>query len=73
MLCSIGVSAKGFGKKRGRKEDLRSGKEAAHGFRDLSVIKIKAKFEQQITELKTKFDLFVNKSFPIFLSLAVQH
>ena len=73
MLYSTGVSAKGFGKKRGRKEDLRSGKEAAHGFRDLSVIKIQGSFEQPITELKTKFDHFMNKSFFLFLSARVQH
>ena len=52
--------AKGFRKKRGRKEDLRSRKEAAHGFRNLSVIKILWGFEHQITELKTKFDNFMN-------------
>ena len=56
-----GVPAKGFGKKRGRKEDLRSRKEAAHGFRNLSVIKIIPGFEHPITDLKTKSDKFVNK------------
>jgi len=46
-----GFSAKGFGKKRGRKEDLRRfRKEAAHGFRNLSVIKILFGFEHRITE-----------------------
>ncbi|MGN1016828.1 MAG: hypothetical protein ACI4PL_07500, partial [Faecousia sp.] len=39
-----------------------SGKEAAHGFRNLSVYKLSSGFEQQITDLKTKFDQFVNKS-----------
>ena len=73
MHHCTGVSAKGFGKKRGRKEDLRSGKEAVHGFRNLSVIKIDAKFEQQITELKTKFDHFMNKFRFLFLSPQVQH
>ena len=55
-----GVSAKGFGKKRGRKEDLRSWKGAAHGFRNLSVIKILFGFEQAITEMKIKSDEIVN-------------
>ena len=36
-------------------------KEAAHGFRNLSVYKILSGFEQPITDLKTKFDQFVNK------------
>jgi len=45
-----GVSAKEFGKKRGRKEDLRSSKGAAHGFRNLSVIRILSGFERPITE-----------------------
>ena len=35
-------------------------KGAAHGFRNLSVIKIPVGFEQPITELKTKFDKTVN-------------
>ena len=60
MLYSTGVSAKGFGKKRGRKEDLRSGKEAAHGFRNLSVIKILFGFEHRIKKIKTKIDKFMN-------------
>ena len=37
------------------------GKAAAHGFRNLSVIKIPPGFERLITELKTKFDKIVNK------------
>jgi hypothetical protein len=49
-LNTTGDSAKGFGKKRGRKEDLRSSKGAAHGFRNLSVIKILFGFERRITE-----------------------
>ena len=65
MLFSTGVPAKEFGKKRGRKEDLRSEKDAVHGFRNLSIFKIVRKFEQLITELKTKFVHFVNKQFPI--------
>ena len=59
-MAGAGVPAKGFGKKRGRKEDLRSRKEAAHGFRNLSAIKIPVHFEQPITELKTKFDKNMN-------------
>lgn len=35
-------------------------KGAAHGFRNLSVIKIPEGFEQQIAELKTKFNENVN-------------
>ena len=57
-----GGSAKEFGKKRGRKEDLRSGKGAAHGFRNLSVIKILFGFELPIAELKTKNDKIMNAS-----------
>ena len=33
---------------------------AAHGFRVLSVCILPSAFEQPITELKTKFDFFVN-------------
>ena len=36
------------------------GKNAAHGFRNLSVSKIPPGFERPITELKTKYDKFVN-------------
>ena len=36
------------------------GKEAAHGFRNLSVIKIPVGFEQPITELKTNCDKTIN-------------
>ena len=61
MPNGTGVPAFGFGKKRGRKEDLRSWKGAAHGFRNLSVIKIREPFEQQINQLKTKNDEIVNK------------
>jgi hypothetical protein len=47
-------------KKRGRKEvSITESKEAAHGFRPLSEIIISGNFEQQITQLKTKCDLFV--------------
>ena len=60
-LVGTGVLAKGFGKKRGRKEDLRSSKGAAHGFRNLSVIKVPDGFERPITELRTKSDKIVNK------------
>ena len=49
----------GFRKKRGRKE-FYGGKGAAHGFRDLSVIKIIQVFEQPVTQMKTKFDEFMN-------------
>jgi len=49
-VAAAGVSAKGFGKKRGRKEDLRSLKGAAHGFRSLSVIRVHFGFEHPITE-----------------------
>ena len=50
-VTTPGVSAKGFGKKRGRKEDLRGvRKEAAHGFRNLSVIRVLFGFEHRITE-----------------------
>ena len=60
--AGAGVPAKGFGKKRGRKEDLRSRKEAAHGFRNLSVIKILLGFEQAITEMKIKNDEIMNNA-----------
>ena len=36
------------------------GKEAAHGFRNLSVIKITCSFERQMTQMKTKFDEIMN-------------
>jgi len=36
-------------------------KGAAHGFRNLSVIKIPYGFEHRVTRMKTKFDNFVNK------------
>ena len=36
-------------------------KESAHGFRNLSVIKIFDGFEHPITELETKFDKIMNK------------
>ena len=38
------------------------GKEAAHGFRNLSVIKIPPGFEHAITKLKTKIDEIMNKT-----------
>jgi hypothetical protein len=47
---TTGASAKGFGKKRGRKEDLRSREITAHGFRNLSVIRIPVRFERSLTE-----------------------
>ena len=47
-------------KKRGRKEVLRRERIAAHGFRNLSVIKIPWGFEREMTLLKTKYDYFVN-------------
>ena len=65
-MAGAGVPAKGFGKKRGRKEDLRSRKEAAHGFRNLSAIKIPGEFEQQIAELKTEFNENVNNPFGFY-------
>ena len=37
------------------------GKEAAHGFRNLSVIKISVVFERSVTQIKTKNDFFMNK------------
>ena len=40
-------------------------KGAAHGFRNLSVIKIIFGFERPITELKTKFDNFMNEKSPV--------
>ena len=54
-----GVSAWGLERREVEKRIyIRKG--AAHGFRNLSVIKISARFEQPITELKTKFDKTVN-------------
>ena len=41
-------------------------KEAAHGFRNLSVIKIPVVFERLVTQIKTKIDFFVNK--PVYFS-----
>ncbi len=35
-------------------------KEAAHGFRNLSIIRIPEGFEQGMSGMKTKFDIFVN-------------
>ena len=63
LLSAVGVFRLGFGKKRGRKEVLRRRKEAAHGFRNLSVYKISFFFELQMTHLKTKFDEFMNEPF----------
>ena len=51
---------KGFGKKRGREKKVYCRKEAAHGFRNLSVYKLQNTFERPITKLKTKIDDFVN-------------
>ena len=54
-------------KKRGRKEDffntnkIQRLKGAAHGFRNLSVIKISLPFEWSVTQMKTKSDEIVNK------------
>ena len=42
-------------------------KEAAHGFRNLSAIKIHPGFEQVVTQIKTNHDFFVNK--PVYFSL----
>jgi len=36
------------------------GKEAAHGFRNLSVYTIVLAFERPVTQMKTKFDEIVN-------------
>ena len=63
---AAGVSCKRNRKKRGRKEDLRIGKGAAHGFRNLSAIKIPGEFEQQIAELKTEFNENVNNLFDFY-------
>ena len=42
------------------------GKGAAHGFRNLSAIKIPGEFEQQIAELKTEFNENVNNLFDFY-------
>jgi len=49
-----------------REVEKRIGKEAAHGFRNLSVIKIPVVFERAVTQIKTKIDFFVNK--PVYSS-----
>ena len=53
--------AKGVRKKRGRKEDLRSRKAAAHGFRVLSGYRIPDGFEHGLTKIKTENRIFMNK------------
>ena len=58
---SGGFLQKGLERREVEKRIYLSGKEAAHGFRNLSVYKISAGFEHPITDLKTKFDQFVNK------------
>ena len=63
---AAGVSGKRNRMKRGRKEDLRIRKGAAHGFRNLSAIKIPGEFEQQIAELKTEFNENVNNPFGFY-------
>ena len=50
----------GLERKRGRKE-FYGGKGAAHGFRNLSIIKITRDFEQPMSQMKTKFDQIMNK------------
>ena len=52
--------ADGFGKKRGRKEDLYCRKGAGCGSCRLSAIIVTPAFEQQIKELKTKNDQIMN-------------
>ena len=56
---SSGSFAKGILERR-EVERVCDRKEAAHGFRDLSVIKIIPGFEQRLTDLKTKIDKFMN-------------
>ena len=58
---SGGFLQKGLERREVEKRIYLSGKEAAHGFRNLSVYKIPSGFEHPITDLKTKFDQFVNK------------
>ena len=58
---SGGFLQKGLERREVEKRIYLSGKEAAHGFRNLSVYKISSGFEHPITDLKTKFDQFVNK------------
>jgi len=40
---------------------IRRRKEAAHGFRDLSEIRITGDFEYAVKALRTKSDIFVNE------------
>jgi hypothetical protein len=56
------LAKRGLGKKRGRKR-IYGRKEAAHGFRRLSVIIITAGFERRLTKLQTNQDEIVNKKF----------
>ena len=60
-FIATGFSQKGFERREVEKRST-MGKEAAHGFRNLSVIKIIPGFEQQLTNLKTKSDKIMNKS-----------
>ena len=55
----MGVSAWGLERREVEKR-IYVRKGAAHGFRNLSAYKVLVGFEQPITELKTKFDKFVN-------------
>lgn len=61
LLPDTGVPAKGFGKKRGRKEDDLHQRTVACGFHRLCAFIIMAIFEQVMTTLKTKIYFFVNK------------
>ena len=62
---TIGGFRLGFGKKRGRKEDsTESERKRLTASATFLVFKILGAFEQPITELKTKFDKFVNTGCP---------
>ena len=60
LLITAGSSQKGLER---REEEKRIyGKATAHGFRNLSVYKIQDRFERAVSEMKIKFDKFVNSS-----------
>jgi hypothetical protein len=49
-----------------REVEKRIRKGAAHGFRNLSAIKIPVVFERPVTQIRTKNDIFMNK--PVYSS-----
>ena len=54
FLCKKGLE------RREVKKEYCGRKEAAHGFRNLSVYKLPKTFERPITKLQTKIDIFMN-------------